>query len=160
MNPAEAFVAIPLAAICCDSRFDQEEARVLQDQLRHRAPYRDMAPLDLAQLIDGLLRSFRKDRWEELLAEAVPALTPQQQETAFALAVQLIHSDRVVQPEEARFLEQIAERLTVPRERIATGGVPRNGVNPPSPPPRRSRGGPRTADGCLTGCRCKGWAGP
>jgi len=30
----------------------------------------------------------------------------------------------------------------------------------PQPPPRRSRGGPRTAVGCLTGCRCKGWAGP
>jgi tellurite resistance protein len=120
METAEAFVAIPLAAICCDSRFDREEARVLQDQLRHRAPYRDMAPLALAQLIDGLLREFRRDRWEELITAAVASLSPEQQETALALAAQVIHSDRVVGPEEARFLEQLAGQLSLPPERSAT----------------------------------------
>lgn len=120
MDTAEAFVAIPLAAICSDSRFDREEARVLQDQLRHRAPYRDMDPLALAQLIDGLLREFRRDRWEELITAAVASLTPEQQETALALAAQVIHSDRVLGPAEARFLEQLAAQLSLPQERSAT----------------------------------------
>lgn len=34
MNPAEAFAAIPLAALCCDRSFNWEEALVLQSQLR------------------------------------------------------------------------------------------------------------------------------
>ena len=38
--------------------------------------------------------------------------------------------------------------------------VPCSGVIPPAPPPRRSRGGPRTSGDRLYGCRCKGWAGP
>jgi hypothetical protein len=38
--------------------------------------------------------------------------------------------------------------------------VPRSGVIPPAPPPRRSRGGPRTSGGWPSGWRCKGWAGP
>ena len=75
MTPAEAFAAIPLAAVCCDSNFDREEAHVLKEQLINRSPYRSMTPLALAELIDGLLRLFRRDHWQELVRQAVPALT-------------------------------------------------------------------------------------
>ena len=44
--------------------------------------------------------------------------------------------------------------------RSGPAGVPARGVIPPTPPPRRSRGGVRTSDGWLSGFRCKGWAGP
>jgi hypothetical protein len=67
MTPAEAFAAIPLAAVCCDSNFDREEAHELKEQLISRAPYRSMTPLALAELIDGLLRLFRRDHWQELV---------------------------------------------------------------------------------------------
>jgi hypothetical protein len=119
MESKEAFMAIPLAAICSDSRFDRQEARVLQDQLRHRAPYRDMDPLALAEMIDGLLQRFNKNRWEDLIADAGSALTQTQQETAFALATQLVYSDHIVDREEARFLRQLAQQLNVPLDRTA-----------------------------------------
>ncbi len=119
MTPAEAFAAIPLAAVCCDSNFDREEAHVLKEQLINRSPYRSMTPLALAELIDGLLRIFRRDHWQELVRQAVPALTAAQQEVAFVLAVKLVFCDRVVKPQEQAFLTTLASELSLPPERAA-----------------------------------------
>jgi hypothetical protein len=119
MTPAEAFAAIPLAAVCCDSNFDREEAHVLKEQLINLSPYRSMTPLALAELIDGLLRIFRRDHWQELVRQAVPALTAAQQEVAYVLAVKLVFCDRVVKPEEETFLTTLARELSLPPGRTA-----------------------------------------
>ncbi len=119
MTPAEAFAAIPLAAVCCDSNFDREEAHVLKEQLINLSPYRSMTPLALAELIDGLLRIFRRDHWQELVRQAVPALTAAQQEVAYVLAVKLVFCDRVVKPQEEAFLTTLASELSLPPERAA-----------------------------------------
>ena len=119
MTPAEAFAAIPLAAVCCDSNFDREEAHVLKEQLINLSPYRSMTPLALAELIDGLLRIFRRDHWQELVRQAVPALTAAQQEVAYVLAVKLVFCDRVVKPQEEAFLTTLASELSLPPERGA-----------------------------------------
>ncbi|MFM9101646.1 MAG: hypothetical protein ACKOPS_10030, partial [Cyanobium sp.] len=44
--------------------------------------------------------------------------------------------------------------------RLLLAAVPPSGVNPPAPPPRLRRGGPRTSGGWPHGWSCKGWAGP
>ena len=119
MTPAEAFAAIPLAAVCCDSNFDREEAHILKDQLIHRSPYRAMTPVAFAELIDGLLRLFRRDHWQELIRQAAPALTAAQQEVAFGLAAQLVFCDRVVKPEEETFLTTLGSELSLPPGRAA-----------------------------------------
>jgi hypothetical protein len=119
MTPAEAFAAIPLAAVCCDSNFDREEAHVLKEQLINLSPYRSMTPLALAELIDGLLRIFRRDHWQELVRQAVPALTAAQQEVAYVLAVKLVFCDRVVKPEEEAFLTTLGSELSLPPGRTA-----------------------------------------
>jgi len=114
MTPAEAFAAIPLAAICCDCDFGREEAHILKEQLIHRSPYRNMTPLAFAELIEGLLHRFRRDRWQELIHQALPALSTAQQEVAYALAVQLVVCDRVVKPEETSFLATLGGQLALP----------------------------------------------
>lgn len=119
MTPAEAFAAIPLAAICSDSAFDREETHLLKEQLMHRTPYRNMTALQIGELIEGLLLQFRKDRWEELISRTLPALSPEQQETAFALAVQLVCCDRMVTADEEAFLATLSSRLTLPAGRAA-----------------------------------------
>jgi len=105
--------------VCCDSNFDREEAHVLKEQLINLSPYRSMTPLALAELIDGLLRIFRRDHWQELVRQAVPALTAAQQEVAYVLAVKLVFCDRVVKPEEEAFLTTLASELSLPPERTA-----------------------------------------
>jgi hypothetical protein len=119
MTPAEAFAAIPLAAVCCDSNFDREEAHILRDQLMHRSPYRTMTPVAFGELIDGLLRLFRRDHWQELIRQAVPALSTAQQEVAYGLAAQLVFCDRVVKPEEETFLTTLGSELSLPPGRAA-----------------------------------------
>lgn len=117
MTPEEAFAAIPLAAVCCDSSFNHREGQVVHRQLEVRWPYREMTPEALKALLDGLLRRIREGGWGGMVQAAAAALTPEQRETAFAIATEIIFSNHLVTPEEQRFLSQLAETLPLPPER-------------------------------------------
>lgn len=117
MTPEEAFAAIPLAAVCCDSSFDHREGQVVRHQLEPRWPYREMTPEALGALIDGLLRRIREGGWGKMVHAAAEALTAEQRETAFAIATEIIFSNHRVTEEEQRFLSQLAEALPLPPER-------------------------------------------
>jgi len=111
MTSLEAFAAIPLAAVCCDQTFGKDEARVIREQLMGRTAFREMEPYAFGLLISGLLKRFREESWQGLIASAAPLLSPEQQEMAFALACQLIHCDRIVAPQEQQFLTVLAQQL-------------------------------------------------
>ena len=111
MSTLEAFAAIPLAAVCCDQTFGKDEAQVIREQLMGRTAYREMEPYAFGLLISGLLKRFREESWQGLIASAAPLLSPEQQEMAFALACQLIHCDRIVAPQEQQFLGLLAQQL-------------------------------------------------
>jgi len=111
MTAAEAFAAIPLAAVCCDQRFAAEEAKLIREQLLSRAPYRAMEPYAFGLLFSGLLGRLRAESWQGLVMAAAPLLEPAQRETAYALACQLVHCDRSVEPAEREFLVGLAEVL-------------------------------------------------
>lgn len=117
MDQAQAFAAIPLAAICADRQFDRQEADLLRSNLRQRTPYNSMEPLAFAELIDGLLRRLRQDDWEGLIKAAAERLSIDQQETALALATQLVVSDARVTPEEQSLLLQLRANLGVSEPR-------------------------------------------
>jgi len=117
MTAAEAFAAIPLAAVCCDQRFAAEEAKLIREQLLTRTPYRTMEPYAFGQLFSGLLGRFRAESWQGLVASAAPVLEPAQRDTAFALACQLVHCDRTVEPAEREFLLGLAEALELDQQR-------------------------------------------
>jgi uncharacterized tellurite resistance protein B-like protein len=70
-----------------------------------------MEPYAFGLLISGLLKRFREESWQGLIASAAPLLSPEQQEMAFALACQLMHCDRTVAPQEQQFLAVLAEKL-------------------------------------------------
>lgn len=55
-STAEAFAAIPLAAICCDRHFRPEEAKVIRSQPLSRSPLRSMEPYAFGVLFSDLLR--------------------------------------------------------------------------------------------------------
>jgi hypothetical protein len=117
MNQAEAFAAITVAAVASDRSFVDAEARLIREQLLRRRPFRSMPLPAFVELFSGLLLRLRDSGWRDLVQEAVPLLQPSQRETAFALAVQLIHSDRKVTAGEAGFLEQLGATLGIPPER-------------------------------------------
>jgi hypothetical protein len=113
----EAFAAIPLAAVCCDHTFSTDEARVIRDQLLTRSLYKAMEPYSFGLMISGLLKRFREESWQGLVGAAAPQLNQDQQETAFALACQLIHCDRQVKEAEREFLTALAAALSLSEAR-------------------------------------------
>jgi hypothetical protein len=117
MTPSEAFAAIALAAVACDGALDREEAHALRQQLEKRTPYRGLSEVAMGQMFDGLLSRLRRDGWEDLVSEAIPLLTPPQQETALAMAAELVHADRVVSSTEQEMLTRMASQLQLPAER-------------------------------------------
>ena len=117
MTDAEAFASIALAAVACDGTLGREEAHALRRSLEFRSPYRDRTEQEMGSLFDRLLVTLREQGVDQLVNEALPALTPVQQETALAVAVQLTHADREVSDAESRFLKQLCERLTLPEGR-------------------------------------------
>ena len=113
MTNAEAFAAIALAAVACDGTLGRDEAHALRRQLEYRTPYNDRSEQEMAELFDQLLKMHRKDGVDGLLEKALPALTPAQQETALAVATQLVYADREVTAEETFFLENLASKLNL-----------------------------------------------
>jgi hypothetical protein len=71
----------------------------------------------MGRLFDGLLDQLRSDGWRALIGQAVPALSPSQQETALAMAAQLVHCDRVVAGEERELLRDMATLMALPAGR-------------------------------------------
>lgn len=117
MTTLEAFAAIPLAAVCCDQTFGKDEARVIREQLLGHTAYQEIEPYAFGLLISGLLKRFREQSWQGLIASASPLLSTEQQEIAFALACQLILCDRIVAPQEQQFLGVLAQQLQFTTDR-------------------------------------------
>ena len=114
MTDVEAFASIALAAVACDGTLGREEAHALRRSLEYRTPYKDRTEQEMGALFDRLLLTLREQGVNQLVNEALPALSPIQQETALAVAVQLTHADRDVSPAEKLFLNQLCERLSLP----------------------------------------------
>lgn len=115
MDTADAFAAIALGAVACDGVLDKDEAHALRSQLECRAPYNQKSESEMGELFDRLLSVLRqKQGLNNLVDEALPALTVRQQETALALAAQLVHADRVVAQEELNFLDTLCQRMAIP----------------------------------------------
>lgn len=114
MTPSEAFAAICLAAVGCDGQLGRDEAQLLRNQLEFRTPFAGASEVAMGNLFDGLLTQLRRDGWQSLVQEAVPALNHPQRETALALAAHLVRADRAVSAEEADFLDQLSLALALP----------------------------------------------
>ena len=115
MDTADAFAAIALGAVACDGVLDKDEAHALRTHLEYRAPYNKKSDSEMGELFDRLLSVLRqKQGLNNLVDEALPALTVRQQETALALAAQLVHADRVVAQEERDFLDTLCQRMAIP----------------------------------------------
>ena len=117
MTDAEAFASIALAAVACDGTLGREEAHALRRSLEYRTPYKDRTEQEMGALFDRLLLTLREHGVNQLVTDALPALSPIQQETALAVAVQLTHADRDVSPAEQLFLNQLCERMSLPEGR-------------------------------------------
>ena len=114
MNVREAFAAIALAAVACDGRLDRDEAHALRRQLENRSIYSGLSEVEMGDLFDTLLTLLRSSGVNGLISEAIPVLSPGQQESALAVAAHLVHADRMVTSEETSLLQTLATDMVVP----------------------------------------------
>ena len=114
MNVREAFAAIALAAVACDGRLDRDEAHALRRQLENRSIYSGLSEVEMGDLFDSLLSLLRSSGVIGLISEAIPVLSPGQQESALAVAAHLVHADRMVTQEETSLLQTLATDMVVP----------------------------------------------
>ena len=114
MTPEQAFAAICLAAVASDGVVGRDEARSLRIELEFRTPYVGMDEATMAGLFDDLLELWRSEGSEALVAKAAPCLNQVQRETALAVAIQLVRADRIIEPEEVKFIDQLAGHLDLP----------------------------------------------
>jgi len=92
----------------------RDEARSLRIELEFRTPYVGMDEATMAGLFDDLLELWRSEGTEALVAKAAPCLNQVQRETALAVAIQLVRADRIIEPEELKFIDQLAGYLALP----------------------------------------------
>ena len=115
MTESEAFAAIALAAVACDGVLGKDEAHALRRQLEYRTPYKDRSESEMATLFDQLLKRLREQGSSQLIKDALPQLKESQQETALAVAIQLVHADRNVNSEEQTFLNELVQSVDLPQ---------------------------------------------
>ena len=114
MNSAEAFAAVALAAVACDGVLGRDEAHALRLQLEYRSLYSSNSEAAMGELFDQLLAVLRERGVNGLVEEALPVLSPRQQQSALALAAHLVHADKRVNPEEKDFLQQLVSKVELP----------------------------------------------
>lgn len=116
LNPAEAFASIALVAIAADGYLADQEGEdmsLLLSRMQLFSNYRGEA---LNRMLDTLLERLKQDGPGQLVATARLCLPPELRETAFAIATDLILSDRTVTQQEQAFLDDLYRILEIPEQ--------------------------------------------
>ena len=108
MDPTRAFVAVALAAVSWDGVLTPAGSRALRHALDYRAPFSDLAEMQMVELLDSVLADLRAEGPQHLMLEAAGALSPQQCHTAYAVATEIMRSDGPLEPDEQNILTSLA----------------------------------------------------
>jgi hypothetical protein len=114
MSPAEAFASIALVAIAADGYLSDQEGEDMSMLLSRMELYRDLRGEALLRMLDTLLDQLKRQGPGALIQQAKVALPTDLRETAFAVATDLVLSDRTVTPQEQAFLDDLYRILEVP----------------------------------------------
>ena len=106
-----AFAAIALAAVSWDGQLTMAGTRALRHSLDYRDPFRSIDDQGMIALLDQLLADLRSLGSQHLMVDAAAQLTPEQRQTAYAVAVEIMRSDGVLQPDESNILANLAAVL-------------------------------------------------
>lgn len=114
LTPTEAFATIALVAIAADGYLSDQEGQDMTTILSRMELFRNYPGDALHQLLDGLLARLKEEGPGHLINLAKLALPPDLRETAFAVATDLVLSDRTVTQQEQAFLDDLYRILEVP----------------------------------------------
>lgn len=116
MSPAEAYAAITLAAIASDGYLADEEVEGFITTLNRMQLFKSYPADVMRRMIDKLFGMLKRDGVGALFNTAKESLPHELQESAFAVATDLVLADGVVTDQERDFLNQLYSALNIPDE--------------------------------------------
>jgi hypothetical protein len=114
MGSAEALASIAMVAIAADGYMAEQEGQDMTMLLSRMSLFSSYSSDALNHLFDLLLDRLKQEGPGILVSEAKAALSQELRETAFAIATDLVLSDRTVTPQEQAFLEDLYRILDIP----------------------------------------------
>jgi hypothetical protein len=116
LSPAEAFASIALVAIAADGYLADQEGEDMSLLLSRMKLFSNHRGEALNRMLDTLLDRLKREGPGQLVARAKVCLPPELRETAFAIATDLILSDRTVTQQEQAFLDDLYRILELPEQ--------------------------------------------
>jgi hypothetical protein len=114
MGSAEALASIAMVAIAADGYMAEQEGQDMTMLLSRMSLFSSYSSDALNYLFDLLLDRLKQEGPGILVSEAKAALSQELRETAFAIATDLVLSDRTVTSQEQAFLEDLYRILDIP----------------------------------------------
>lgn len=114
MGAAEAIASIALVAIAADGYLADQEGQDMTMMLSRMHLFQDYPEDMMHRLFDSLLVRLKDQGPAALVDQAKVALPLDLRETAFAIATDLVLSDRTVTPQEQAFLDDLYRILEIP----------------------------------------------
>ena len=116
LSPAEAFTAITLIAIAIDGYAADAEIGAINAALSRMQLFRSYPNDVMRKMIDRLLNLLQRQGADMLLNAAVTTLPHDLQETAFAMAADIVLADGDVTEEEEALLNKLYRNLGISEE--------------------------------------------
>lgn len=119
LDTPSAFAAIALAAVSWDGVLTPAGSRALRHTLDYRHPFRDFGEEQMVLLMDHLLRRLQRIGAQHLMVEAAATLSPEQRNTAYAVAVEIMRSDGQLEEDERNILANLEAVLELNPEQTS-----------------------------------------
>jgi hypothetical protein len=116
LSPAEAFASIALVAIAADGYLADQEGEDMSLLLARMKLFSNYQGEAMNRMLDKLLDRLKQQGPGRLVTMAKTYLPPELRETAFAVATDLILSDRTVTQQEQAFLDDLYRILELPEQ--------------------------------------------
>ena len=116
LGPAEAFAAITLVAVAADGYTADSEIRAIGATLSRMQLFRSYPGDVMGKMFDRLMNLLQRQGANALLNAAVASLPHDLQETAFAVAADIVLADGDVTEEEEGLLNQLYSALGLSEE--------------------------------------------
>ncbi len=117
LNPQNAVMIILIKTMAADGEIEPEEISQLNAICCRSPLFSQNTKEEDDHLIDFAIRMLQQEK-ENALTLAAAQLTPELQETAFALSTDIVLADGVVTDEEEAFIEQLGSDLQVGSEAV------------------------------------------
>ncbi|HSM80378.1 MAG TPA: tellurite resistance TerB family protein [Nodosilinea sp.] len=113
ISQPEALACIAMVAIAADGYLAEQEGQTMTMLLSRMALFNNYSADTLHRLFDRVLERLKREGPGVMVNQAKEALPQELRETAFAIATDLVLSDRTVTPQEQAFLEDLYRILDI-----------------------------------------------